>query len=64
MVILLVDINLDGHAEVLDARLRTETWREVRDHLGMVILRFREAGLPQMPKTMSFGDSARSAAIT
>ncbi len=50
MAILLADVNLDGHAEVLDARLGTETWREVRDHLGLAILRFQQAGLPHEAK--------------
>ena len=45
MVSLLVDANLDGHAALLDMRLRTETWRELRDHLGIQFLHFEQAGL-------------------
>ena len=45
MVNLLVDANLDGHAELLGMRLGTETWRELRDHLDIRFLHFEEAGL-------------------
>ena len=50
MVTLLVDANLDGHAELLDMRLRSETWRELRDHLDIQILHFEEAGLARTTK--------------
>ena len=50
MVVLLVDVNLDGHAALLDTRLRTATWREVRDFLGIAFFRFEQAGLPQNAK--------------
>ena len=45
MVLLLVDANLDGHAELLDMRLRTDSWRELRDHLDLQFLHFEAAGL-------------------
>ncbi len=50
MVILLVDANLDGHAELLDMRLRTETWREVRDYLDIHLLHFEQASLDRSAK--------------
>ena len=45
MVNLLVDANLDGHAALLDMRLGTQVWRELRDHLDIRFLHFEEAGL-------------------
>jgi hypothetical protein len=45
VVTLLVDANLDGHAELLDRRLRSATWQEVRDHLDIQFLHFESAGL-------------------
>jgi hypothetical protein len=50
VVILLVDTNLDGHAALLDVRLRAETWREVRDHLDIRFLDFEHAGLHRNAK--------------
>ena len=50
MVTLLVDANLDGHAELLDLRLRTDTWRELRDHLDLHFLYFEEVGLDRTTK--------------
>ena len=47
MVTLLVDANLDGHAELLDMRLRSETWQELRDQLDIQFLHFEQAGLPR-----------------
>jgi hypothetical protein len=48
VVTLLADANLDGHAQLLDMRLRTETWREVRDHLDIQIINFEQAGLDRV----------------
>ena len=45
MARLLVDANLDGHAQLVAMRLATETWREVRDHLAIQFLHFAQAGL-------------------
>ncbi len=45
MVSLLVDANLDGHAELIAMRLRTDLWREVRDHLDLQFVHFKQAGL-------------------
>lgn len=45
MVALLIDANLDGHAELLDMRLRSQTWRELRDHLDIQFLHFEQVGL-------------------
>jgi hypothetical protein len=42
---LLVDANLDGHADLIELRLRTQTWRELRDHLDVHFLHFEQAGL-------------------
>ena len=50
MVVLLVDANLDGHADLLDMRLRTDTWRELRDHLDIQFLYFEQAGLDRTTK--------------
>ena len=45
MIRLLVDANLDGHAALLDARLRTDAWCELRDHLDIQFVHFEQAGL-------------------
>jgi hypothetical protein len=45
VVRLLIDANLDGHATLLDMRLSTDTWRELRDHIGIQFLHFEQAGL-------------------
>ena len=50
MVSLLVDANLDGHAELLAMRLGTDTWRELRDHLVIQFLHFEQAGLDRTAK--------------
>lgn len=50
MATLLFDVNLDGHADLLDMRLKTETWREVRDHLGIQFLHFEDVGLDRTAK--------------
>jgi hypothetical protein len=50
VVTLLVDANLDGHAELLDMRLRTKTWRELRDYLDIQFLTFYQAGLERNAK--------------
>ena len=50
MVTLLVDANLDGHAELLDMRLSTETWRELREHLDIQFLHFEQATLDRTAK--------------
>jgi hypothetical protein len=47
---LLVDVNLDGHAELLDMRLGTDTWRELREHLAIHFLHFEQAGLERTAK--------------
>lgn len=45
MIALLVDANLDGHGELLHARLRTDTWREFADALQIQVLHFEDIGL-------------------
>jgi hypothetical protein len=50
VITLLIDANLDGHAELLDMRLRTEMWREVRDHLDMHFLHLQQAGIDRSAK--------------
>lgn len=50
MVTLLVDANLDGHAELLAMRLGTDTWREWRDYLGIQFLHFEQANLDRDAK--------------
>jgi hypothetical protein len=50
VISLLIDVNLDGHAALLDRRLETETWREVRDHLGIRLLHFETVGLDRTAK--------------
>jgi hypothetical protein len=45
VITLLVDANLDGHAEVLDMRLSTNTWLEWRGLLQIQFLHFEQAGL-------------------
>lgn len=50
MVTLLVDANLDGHAELLTMRLATDYWQEWRDHLDIRFLHFEDAGLDRNAK--------------
>ncbi len=50
MVTLLVDANLDGHAELLEMRLSTDFWRELRDHLDIRFIHFEQAGLDRTAK--------------
>lgn len=50
MVQLLVDANLDGHAALLDMRLRTQMWRELRDHLDIQLVHFEKAGIDRNAK--------------
>lgn len=45
MVTVLVDANLDGHAELLEMRLQTDTWREMRDHLQLQFIHFENVGV-------------------
>jgi hypothetical protein len=45
VVHVLIDVNLDGHAELLARRLGTDAWREVRDYLELQFLHFEEVGL-------------------
>jgi hypothetical protein len=50
VVTLLVDANLDGHAELLAMRLSTDAWKEWRDDLDIRFLHFEEAGLDRNAK--------------
>jgi hypothetical protein len=50
VVTLLIDANLDGHAALLEMRLGTEAWRELRDHLDIRFLHFEQAGLDRAAK--------------
>jgi hypothetical protein len=45
VIALLVDANLDGHADLLDRRLGTDDWREIREHLDIRFLHFEQVGL-------------------
>lgn len=45
MVSLLVDTNLDGHADLLELCLETAAWRELRDYLDLRFRRFEQVGL-------------------
>jgi hypothetical protein len=45
VVTLLVDVNLDGHADLPDIRLRSERWSELRDHVDIQFLHFEHLGL-------------------
>ncbi len=45
MARLLVDGNLDGHAALLDLRLRSEDWREFRERLDVQFVFLEQAGL-------------------
>ncbi len=51
VVTLLVDANLDGHAELLEMRLSTDFWRELRDHLDIRFVHFEQAGIRSHFKT-------------
>jgi hypothetical protein len=50
VVSLLVDANLDGHAQLLDMRLGIDGWRELRDHLEIRFVNFEQAGLDRDAK--------------
>lgn len=50
MTRLLVDANLDGHAEIMKTRLASDTWRELRDHLDLQLLHLEHAGLERTVK--------------
>jgi hypothetical protein len=50
VVTLLLDANLDGHGDLIDMRLRTDTWRELRDHLAIRFLHFEQVGLDRTAK--------------
>lgn len=45
MITLLVDVNLDGHARLLESRLKTETWSEFFEDLEIQFVFFEEIGL-------------------
>lgn len=45
MITLLVDANLDGQADLLDMRLRTDAWRDLRDYLDIQFVHFESVGL-------------------
>lgn len=45
MTQLLVDVNIEGHAKRLMARMKADYWREFWDHLKITLLRFRDIGL-------------------
>jgi hypothetical protein len=50
VVVLLIDANLDGHAALLDRRLGSDPWREIRQHLDIRLLHFEQAGLDRSAK--------------
>jgi len=45
VIALLVDANLDGHADLLAARLGSDVWREFHDHLDIHFLHFEDVPL-------------------
>jgi hypothetical protein len=45
VVTIVADANLDGHAALLDARMRLETWREIREYLDIRFVHLEEMGL-------------------
>lgn len=50
MVTLLIDANLDGHANLVEMRLRSAAWREWHDHVGIQFLHFEEVGLDRIAR--------------
>lgn len=50
MITLLVDANLDGHAELLERRLRSEEWKELSEHLEIHFLHFEDVDLDRAAK--------------
>ena len=45
MVTLLVDVNLEGHARIIEARLQKPRWNEFSQDLGIRFLFFEDIGL-------------------
>src|SRR5262249_31179307 len=45
VIALVADANLDGHADLLRARLRSDAWREFDDALQIQVLHFEDIGL-------------------
>lgn len=45
MVVLLADVNIEGHVARLTALMQADHWREFWDHLQICSLSFREVGL-------------------
>jgi hypothetical protein len=50
VVTLLVDANLDGHANLLAMRLATSTWSELRDYFDIRFLHLEQTGLEREAK--------------
>jgi hypothetical protein len=50
MVTILVDANLDGHAELLAMQMATESWAEFRDYLDIRFFSFEDVGLDRETK--------------
>lgn len=50
MATLLIDANLDGHAERLNTRLRSDSWREICDFLELQFLHLEDVGLDRTAK--------------
>lgn len=50
VVTILVDANLDGHAELLAMRLGTDDWKEWRDYLDIQFLHLEQVGLDRNAK--------------
>jgi hypothetical protein len=47
---ILIDVNLDGHANLLAMRLATDEWRELRDSVDIQFRNFEEIGLDRSAK--------------
>jgi hypothetical protein len=45
VIALLADVNLDGHAGLIRARVRTDLWREIADALQLQFVFFKDIGL-------------------
>jgi hypothetical protein len=50
VITLLVDANIDGHAQILNNRLQGEPWREFRDYLDIRFLHLADVGLTPSTK--------------
>lgn len=64
MIQLLVDANLDGHAELLEKRLNSAIWLELQKHLDIHSLTWNKLVSIEPPRMTSCGGIASNMAIT